>query len=116
MTHEHDLDAALARLARAEADAAPAPRPELIARILADAADVSAAAHAARPAAQPGPVIRPVRSRTRWGWFGGALAAMALSLSAGVGAGYAGVEPTILPLVDEAPARGPRDTFGGQPF
>ena len=117
MTPERDtdLDAALARLARLEDAAAPAPRPELFERVLAGAADVGAGA--ARPAP---PVRRPVPARRRagWGWFGGAIAAMALSLSLGVGAGYAGVASgDMFPLMPAGKvAPGPPDTFGGEPF
>lgn len=120
---ELDLDLALGRLARAEADAAPGLRPELMARILGDAADVTEAVTAARAPAAAAPA-RPraaAGARRRLGWFGGALAA--ISLSFGMGVGYAGVAPdeVISRLVGpeitdtgDVPARS--DSFGGEAF
>jgi hypothetical protein len=84
-----DLDAALEALARAERVARPRVSDRLRARVLADAAEVSAGRRvtAAAPA-------RPARAR--WGgwlggldlWAGAAVAAALICLAVGLGVGY----------------------------
>lgn len=103
---DFDLDAALAALAREAGAASPAPGPDLVARVLADAAEVSAGR---RPApARARPVARPVAgplagkaaggggrfgafsgaiSGAIFGWTTGAVACMALGLALGIGVG-----------------------------
>lgn len=111
---EEALDAALARLARIEAAAAPRASEALMAKILADAADTAAAAvPAAAPLRAPAGAVR-----RRWGWIGGAIAAMTMSLTLGMGVGYAGAAPeeVISGLTGSVPAQERGDAFGGDPF
>ncbi len=123
---EYDIDGALARLVKADRAAAPAVSDALMARILGDAAEVAgtraagaAAGDAARAARSPGARVVVVKSRRRMlrGWFGGALAAMSVSLTLGVGAGYAGVDPeSVWEAGGTEEATYQQDTFGGEPF
>ncbi|MEM0944070.1 MAG: hypothetical protein AAGI70_08995 [Pseudomonadota bacterium] len=86
---KNDLDHLLASLARDERAGRPEPGAALIARVLADAADVTAAGDRAATA-------EPVRPKWRlsWpslaplAWPGGAVATMALGLTLGIGIGY----------------------------
>lgn len=112
---EEALDAALARLARIEAAAAPRASEALMAKILADAADTAAAAVPAGVPAARAPVGAV---RRRWGWVGGAIAAMTMSLTLGMGVGYAGAAPdeVISGLTGGVPAQERGDAFGGDPF
>lgn len=90
---ERRLDQALADLAEEVQTASPRPSPDLMARVLADAADVTG------QVPQPQPVRRATPLRV-WslGWLGGAVAAMAVALMLGIGVG-AQLEPADLPLM-----------------
>lgn len=103
-----DIDLALAGLVRDVERNAPRPGPDLVARVLADAA-AAAPGVAAAVAAAGGTVRGPGLVETFFGWTsawtGGAVAAMALSLAIGIGVGME-LEPGDLPmtqtdLVDE---------------
>ena len=84
---EFDVEAALEELAADAVAAAPRPGADLVARVLADAASVTAAAIS--------PVAEPARVRTAgfglrdllFGWAAGAAAAAALALVVGIGVG-----------------------------
>lgn len=94
---ELKLDRALEALAREVADNTPRPGPDLLARVLADAAAV-----------HPPQADEPVRTqavRTGWrtmlfGWTSGAVAAMALALIVGMGVGME-MEPADLPFATD---------------
>lgn len=103
-----DIDVAMAGLVRDVERNAPRPGPDLVARVLADAAGaapgVSAAGTAAGGAARGPGLIETFFGWTS-AWTGGAVAAMALSLAIGIGVGME-LEPGDLPmtqtdLVDE---------------
>lgn len=87
-------DAALAALARAERAARPRVSERLQARVLADAAEISAEARARQPAAG---ARRPAAAGRGWlggrlpgldGWAGAGIAAAILCLAIGLGVGY----------------------------
>lgn len=89
---ETEIDRRLGEIARDAAMAVPEPSDALMARILADAADVAAETQAAVP-----PVVRSAPERRfNWSslrailpvWTGGALAMMALGLILGLSLGY----------------------------
>ncbi len=86
---QFDPDAALAALARAERAARPQVSERLHARVLADAAEVSAANPAAKPG-RPAPVGRGWLGWIRGVdlWAGAAVAAAILCLAIGLGVGY----------------------------
>lgn len=94
-----DIDMALQALAEELRDASPRPGPDLMARVLADAAataPVAAGSVAAVSQAQGGGVgILDML----FGWTSGAVAAMALSLALGIGIGME-LEPGDLPLTE----------------
>jgi len=138
MKTEHDLDMALAALARETAplpdrklgeavltDAAltifarevvaatPRPGPDLVARVLGDAAEITAERSALTKAAAP--ARRPdLRTRTRrvglierlFGWQAGVAAMMMLALGFGVGIGLE-IEPEAIPLLDNSRQEAP---------
>lgn len=101
----YELDAALEALARDERAACPAVSDHLRARVLADAAEVSAEVSTAIPAGVPGAhAARAARGRgAGWvGWLrgrdlwaGAAVAAALICLAIGLGVGY-GVGETVL--------------------
>ena len=84
--YEIELDAALSQLAEDVAEATPRPGTDLLARVLADAAAVSAVS---RPAEERAPVKAGGFSMREFlfGWTGGAVAAAALALVVGIGIG-----------------------------
>ena len=95
-----DIDAALAALASEVEHRSPRPGPDLMARVLADAAatapvaaGMAVAGKAAQGAASPG------LWETLFGWTSGAVAAMALSLALGIGIGME-LEPGDLPMTE----------------
>lgn len=94
---EFDLDAALTALAREARAASPGPGPDLVARVLADAATVSTGRAAPAP---PRPVAGSAAGAATgraglldaafgalFGWTTGAVACMALGLAIGIGVG-----------------------------
>ncbi|MGF1445668.1 MAG: hypothetical protein ACFBRM_05650 [Pikeienuella sp.] len=88
-----DIDGDLAELAAAARRAAPRPSEELVARVLADAAEVAAERPTAAPTAQPVPTGGWALWRRLTGpRLGPGLAAltMVLCLATGVGVGYTG--------------------------
>lgn len=95
---ETELEAALARLAEAETRLAPRPGPDLMARVLADAARVSAERQPPQRAQRS--QSRAQRRGARWSlsalraelWLAGATVALAACLTAGFYMGYS-VEP-----------------------
>ena len=94
-----DIDAALAALADEVKQHSPRPGPDLVARVLADAA---AAAPVAAGVAVAGKAVHgasPGLWETLFGWTSGAVAAMALSLAIGVGIGME-LEPGDLPMTE----------------
>lgn len=90
------LDQALDALAEEVRAASPLPGPDLMARVLADAADHTAAAPAPAP-------VRPERRGGLWdfGWLGGTVAAMAVALLIGMGIGLQ-MDTADLPLLAAA--------------
>ena len=87
--HQFDLEAALEALVRAERAVRPQVSERLRARVLADAAEVSAA----RPAEEKGRRARGGRDWIGWVrgldlWAGAAVAAAILFLVIGLGVGY----------------------------
>ncbi|MEM9062389.1 MAG: hypothetical protein AAGD13_18165 [Pseudomonadota bacterium] len=97
---EFDLDGALETLAREAEQGSPRPGPDLVARVLADAAaqaprvdEVPAAGGSVRSHRAPGIF------ETLFGWTSGAVAAMALSLAIGVGLGME-LDPGDLPMTE----------------
>lgn len=103
-----DIDMALAGLVRDVERNAPRPGPDLVARVLADAAaatpGVAAVGAVAGGTARGSGLIETLFGWTS-AWTGGAVAAMALSLAIGIGVGME-LEPGDLPmtqtdLVDE---------------
>lgn len=97
---EFDMDAALTKLVREVEQNSPRPGPDLMARVLADAASV---APVAAGVAVAGAVAERAASPSLWeslfGWTSGAVAAMALSLAIGVGIGME-LEPGVLPMTE----------------
>ena len=95
-----DMDAVLNTLAEEVGRSSPRPGPDLVARVLADAA---AAAPVAAGVAVAGKVAHGATSPGIWetlfGWTSGAVAAMALSLALGVGIGME-LEPGDLPMTE----------------
>jgi len=106
--HPFDLDAAFAALERDERAAGPQPSGALVARVLADAAELAAAG---RPASAAAP-RRGALETPGWlrffgfadAWAGATVAAVLLVLAAGFGIGYeagpellagTGLEPVI---------------------
>src|SRR5690606_34721918 len=94
-------DAALTALAREAAEAAPKPGSDLVARVLADAAAVSAERPASAPARRRAAAgaERPSLLDRLFGWQAGAIAAMTLALGLGFGLGLE-LEPGAVPLLD----------------
>lgn len=87
---ERDIEAGLIELAGAERAAHPRPGPDLMARVLTDAAAVSA------PAVSPGSAPAPSRRRRGWRWpLAGAIGVPGLAAAGmacvvlGLGLGYA---------------------------
>lgn len=98
-----DIDAALAALVREVERSAPRPGPDLVARVLADAAatvpvtpGVAATGNTARDTGEG--LIETLFGWTS-AWTGGAVAAMALSLAIGIGVGME-LEPGDLPMTE----------------
>lgn len=95
-----DIEAALGALAGDVERGSPRPGPDLMARVLADAA---ATAPVAAGVAVAGKVAQSATSPSLWeslfGWTSGAVAAMALSLALGVGIGME-LEPGDLPMTE----------------
>lgn len=93
---EKTMDRALDALAHEVAAATPRPGADLMARVLADAAQV------APPRPAPSVTLAPARPRTLgeilFGWTGGAVAALSLCLSMGVAIGTE-IEPGQMPLM-----------------
>ena len=97
---EFDVDAALAELAREVEQNSPRPGPDLMARVLADAASVApVAAGVAVAGAVTQRAVAPSLWESLFGWTSGAVAAMALSLAIGVGIGME-LEPGDLPMTE----------------
>ena len=92
------VDQALAELARESTAKAPRPGPDLMARVLADAASV-APRHKA-----PAMATTAARPRTLadvlFGWTGGAVAALSLCLSMGVAIGME-MPPEQMPMMGD---------------
>lgn len=99
-TKPFDLDAALDALGRDALAGSPRPGPDLIARVLADAADVAPA-----QTAEVAPSTQGAAPEGRWldalfGWTSGALATMALCFAIGVGVGLeAEIDIAELPIL-----------------
>jgi len=96
----YELDAALAGLAADVRANTPRPGPDLIARVLADAAEVAAAHRPVTVAARPG----GGRARSRiveilLGWQCGAVAAMAVALVVGIGVGME-IDTSNIPMME----------------
>ncbi len=79
------VDRALGELARDVADGTPRPGADLIARVLADAAD--AVPPPVQPVRSATLEARPRLSEILFGWGGGAVAALSLCLALGIGVG-----------------------------
>lgn len=100
------IDRALTALSREVREATPRPGPDLVARVLADAAAVS---HAARPAQVQGQATRRAElarvlvwvRAAMFGWASGAVAAMAVALVIGISVGLE-MEKADLPLLASA--------------
>ncbi len=97
---ELDIEAALAALAHEVEQSSPRPGPDLVARVLADAAS---AVPVAAGVAIAGKVAQGVSAPSMWetlfGWTSGAVAAMALSLALGIGIGME-LDPGDLPMTE----------------
>ncbi|MEM7211441.1 MAG: hypothetical protein AAF479_06005 [Pseudomonadota bacterium] len=94
-----DIEMTLQTLAEEVRDASPRPGPDLMARVLADAAAMA-------PVAAGGVAVAAQSQRggagildMLFGWTGGAVAAMALSLALGIGIGME-LEPGDLPMTE----------------
>ena len=99
---EMDIDAALAGLVRDVERNAPRPGPDLVARVLADAAatvPVVPVAGAATAGARRGSEMLETIFGWTSAWASGAVAAMALSLAIGIGVGME-LEPGDLPMTE----------------
>ena len=90
-----DLDAAFAALEGDERVARPVPTQRLVARVLADAAEVAAGfgAETAAPRARPAAAPQRANGWLHWfgfsdAWAGATVAAVVLCLAVGVGVGY----------------------------
>ncbi|MEM8791524.1 MAG: hypothetical protein AAGE80_07890 [Pseudomonadota bacterium] len=84
----YELDKRLEEIARQVDGRAPKPSNDLILRILADAADVSAEQVPATQPTAPATTRLPFRLEIFSVWSGGAVAVMVLGLMIGVGIGY----------------------------
>lgn len=111
-------DAALTILASEAAAAAPLPRADLVARVLGDAAEVTAerarAADAKAPARHreaPPRKAQPQKTRTGlldllFGWQTGAVAMLMLALGLGVGVGLE-LDPEVMSFLDNSDMEAP---------
>lgn len=102
-----DIDAALAGLARDVERSAPRPGPDLVARVLADAATavpVTGGSTAGKETVRASGASGLIETLFGWtsAWTGGAVAAMALSLAIGIGVGME-LEPGDLPMTETDP-------------
>ncbi len=97
-----DMETALDVLGREAASGSPRPGPDLMARVLADAAAIGA------PTAQSFKAERPVSAPTvgimdrLFGWTGGAVATMVICFAIGVGVGME-LDVVSLPMIGEPP-------------
>lgn len=105
-------DAALATFAREVRAATPLPRPELVARVLGDAAEIGAgfatghASAAAVPQRRALARAKPGLLERLFGWQVGAVAVMMLALGLGVGVGLE-IEPEAMPLLEKGAQEAP---------
>ena len=106
MTDRFDLDAALSELAGDVAKATPRPGADLMARVLADAANVTAdnAVVEKAPAAVKVATDRPRLFDLLFGWTATATAAAAIALVVGIGVGMEMDADLPMMAADEGPA------------
>ena len=97
---EMKIDALLKELADDVGQGTPRPGPDLIARVLADAAEVAATSPREAVTKAPTPSRRSSILDVFMGWTAGAVAAMAVALVLGIGVGMQ-MEPGDLPYIME---------------